>query len=232
MPRLEAALKRLAEGAFVCEVAYPDEYAALSTPEGRQQADNWLAAIGYRLARLSDEGAFFMAHAIVVTPEVRTKIRQQALAIRDELQPAVGFLETLRQAQGRNALLQPGDSFFEDQLVEAVRSNALLERRLTDMRELHGARTGEAAVDRIRRILALLVADGYLVETNPSHRAFQLTGKVAYLYQLLAVMAENTPHLQDNSVSDQMEAQGDLLRKPAIDGTVGPVANPAGETPA
>jgi transcription initiation factor IIE alpha subunit len=215
MSHIESALMRLAEGTFVCEVAYPDEYAALSTPEGRQKAEDWLGAIGYRLARLGDEGAYFMAHAIIVSTEVRAKIREEMRTIRDRLEPAVGFLETLRQAQGRNPQLQPGDVFWESEISEAVRTNAMLERRLNEMRDIHGTRSSESAIDRVKRILALLEDDGYIVVTNPNHRAYRVTGKVSYLYQLLAVIAENTTHLEESAVSDQMEAQGELLRKDA-----------------
>jgi hypothetical protein len=210
MSHIESALKRLAEGVFVCPVAYPDEYAALDSPEGNQKAQEWLDAIGYRLARLTEDGAFFMAHAIVTT-DVRARIREEMRNIRDRLEPAAGFLETLRQAQGRNPQLQPGDVFWESEISEAVRSNAMLERRLNDMRDIHGARTGESAIDRVKRILSLLEEDGYLVETNPNHKAYKVTGKVAYLTQMLAFMAENTPHLADSSVIDQMEAQTDML---------------------
>ncbi|MDF2461845.1 MAG: hypothetical protein K0Q43_80 [Ramlibacter sp.] len=214
MYSLSSALKRLAEGEFVCAVAYPDEFAALQDAAGRAQAETWLEAIGYRLARLSDEGAFFMAHGTVTT-DVRAKVREELRTIRDRLQPAVEFLETLRQAQGRSPQLQPGDTFWESEIVEAVRGNVMLERRMNEMRDVHGARVSEAAVDRVKRILALLEQSGYLKETNPNHKAFQVTGKVLYVYQLLAFVNENTPHLADSSVVDQVDAQPDLLAPPA-----------------
>lgn len=56
-------LKRLAEGKFICPVAYPEEFDLLSEEGGRAVAEAWLEQVGLRLARLSDEGAFFMAYA-------------------------------------------------------------------------------------------------------------------------------------------------------------------------
>ena len=66
----------------------------------------------------------------------------------------------LRQAQGRSPQLQPGDTFWESEIVEAVRGNVMLERRMNEMRDVHGARVSEAAVDRVKRILALLEQSG------------------------------------------------------------------------
>ena len=62
MNSLKSALKLLAKGEFVCHVRFESEYEALATQEGQRQAQEWLSAVGYRLARLHDEGAFFMAY--------------------------------------------------------------------------------------------------------------------------------------------------------------------------
>ena len=176
MSRLDLALRRLAEGCFVCAVHYPEEYAALQEADGRARAEAWLSAIGYRLARLDAEGAFFMAHA-VVTAELRNRLRDELRTVRSRLEPVVGFMETLRQAQGRHPQIHAGDMLWESEISEAVRGSALLERRLLEMREIGGAR---------------------------------VTGKIDYLYQLIGFIAENTTHLSDDAVTDQLGAQSRL----------------------
>jgi len=209
MSRLDLALRRLAEGCFVCAVHYPEEYAALQEADGRARAEAWLSAIGYRLARLDAEGAFFMAHA-VVTAELRNRLRDELRTVRSRLEPVVGFMETLRQAQGRHPQIHAGDMLWESEISEAVRGSALLERRLLEMREIGGARVTDSAIDRVRRMLAQLQNDGYLVETNPTNKGYRVTGKIDYLYQLIGFIAENTTHLSDDAVTDQLGAQSRL----------------------
>lgn len=209
MSTLETALKRLAEGRFVCEMRYPEEFAVLQESEGRRRADEWLAAIGYRLARLSEDGAFFMAHA-VVTPALRLRLRDELRAVRSKLEPVVGFMETLRQSQGRSPHIHAGDMLWESEISEAVRASPLLERRLLDMREIGGARVSDSAIDRVRRMLAHLQNEGYIVETNPTSKGYQVTGKIDYLYQLIGFIADNTAQLSDDDVVDRIDTQARL----------------------
>ena len=209
MSALESALRRLAEGEFICPVHSPDEFAALQDPQGRQRADDWLRAIGYRLARLHDEGAFFMAHA-TVTPEMRSRFREELRAVRARLEPVVSFLELLRQSQGRDPHIHAGDMIWESEVSEQVRGSSLLAQRIMDMRDISGARLTDAVNDRVRRMLDHLAADGYLVETNPANKGYQITGKVDYLYQLIEFISANSQHLSDDEVVDQVERQSRL----------------------
>jgi len=206
MPRLEAALKRLAEGCFVCEAKYPDEYEVLQDMDGRAQAERWLEAIGYRLARLHDEGAFFMAHSVATT-EMRTQFREELKNVRGKLEPVVAILESIRQAQGRNPQIHSGDMLWESELSEAIRQSSTLERRVIEMRDIHGARVGESTNERVRRMLVQLETEGYVVETNPTTKGYKVTGKIDYLYQLIEFIASNTPHLSDDDVVDEMAEQ-------------------------
>jgi hypothetical protein len=206
MQKHESALKRLAQGCVICTVRFPEEFEALQDPDGRKKAEEWLEAIGYRLARLHDEGAFFMAHAVATT-EMRSRFREELKNVRSKLEPLVGFMETVRQAQGRNPQIHAGDIFWESEISEAVRNSSLLDRRLADMRDINNARITDSSIDRVRRMLAQLESEGYLVETNPTNKGYQVTGKIDYLYQLIAFIAENTPHLSEDAVNDQVDAQ-------------------------
>ncbi|WP_288251606.1 hypothetical protein [uncultured Hydrogenophaga sp.] len=202
--RLETALKQLAAGEFVCSVRFPDEFALLSSEEGRQKAEQWLSAIGYRLVQLGEEGAFFMAYAILDV-DAKSKVREELKTLRDRLTPAVMFLETLRQAQYRAAQLQPGDEVIHSEVLERVRTNALLDRRIAEMKDVYGSRATESTSDRLTKILDLLEQDGYLTLTSSSFKVYRVTGKISYLYQLLAFMAENLPEMADGEMSDQMD---------------------------
>ncbi len=50
----------------------------------------------------------------------------------------------------------------------------------------------------------------YLKLTNEVGKGYTFTGKVDYLYQLIAFIAENTAHLSDEQVVDQIDPQARL----------------------
>ena len=121
--------------------------------------------------------------------------------------PIVHFLEVLRETQGRDPHIHPGDMIWESEISEAVRANSRLERTLNEMREISGSRTTDSSIDRVRRVLEQLVKAGYIVETNAASKGYQVTGKVQYLYQLLNFINENTPLLSDDGVVDSIDTQ-------------------------
>jgi hypothetical protein len=204
MSRLEFALRHLAEGQFVDEVRYPEAFEVLSTPEGREKATQWIEAMGFRLCQLEEGGAFFMAYGYL-DMEAKTKVKEEMRLLRARIQPAVMFLETVRQAQGRGAQLQPGDLLPLDVLMGAVRADVSLQQRLDDMREVPNSKAADPAADRLVHILNWLEREGFLVQTNTQHKVYQVTGKITYLYQLLQFMAEHVPQLAEEGVSDQLE---------------------------
>ena len=91
-----------------------------------------------------------------------------------------------------------------------MRASPLLERRLLDMREIGGARVSDSAIDRVRRMLTHLQNEGYIVETNPTSKGYQVTGKIDYLYQLIGFIADNTAQLSDDDVVDRIDTQARL----------------------
>lgn len=204
------ALKRLTEGEFVCKIRYPDEYEALDTPEGRERANAWLGEVGYRLCQLEEGGAFFMGYA-TLDQDAKVAVRQNMLALRDMLWPTVRYLETVRRALGSGERLEPGQDIALSTLAEAVKDSPALDRRLQQMKDVYNSRTGEASIDRLSRILELLEKDGYLHLANPSHSVYLVTGKIKYLYQLLAIMEEHTPQMAESAepgADDQMDLAG------------------------
>lgn len=225
--KLTSALKLLTAGEFVCPIRFPDEFEVLDTPEGRERAEAWLGEVGYRLCQLEDGGAFFMAFNSL-DHEQKTQVRDQFRSLRDTLQPAVRFLETVRQAQGRGEQLQPGQEVVQSALMEAVRGSTSLDRRLQQMKDVYNSRVGEASTDRLARILELLEKDGYLHLANPSHMVYIVTGKIRFLYQMLAVMAEYTPAMSDAEEQQQpeqmdLDGSGAGDRAGSVDGPDGAV---------
>ena len=217
MNSLKSALKLLAKGEFVCQVRFESEYEALATPEGQQQAQEWLSAVGYRLARLHDEGAFFMAYDESPTTDTRARIREELKTVRHRLVPYVGFFNLLREAQGSDPQLHAGDVVWLTEISEAVRNSSALERRLADMRELADNRVTDsgATVFRVQKMFKILEEAGYLQQTNEVSKGYTFTGKVDYLLQLIAFINENTPHISDDQVVDQIDPQARLAEAEA-----------------
>lgn len=209
MSRRESTLRKLAEGIFICEVHYGDEYEFLLNKENFRVAEEWAESVGYRLARLSDDGAFFLAHG-VVTHELRARLREEMRQVRNKLEPFVGFMETIRQAQGRHPQIHPGDMIFVSEISEIVRTSSMLDRRLQDMREISGSRPGDSTQDRIQKMLNQLEQEGYVFESNATHKGYCVTGKIEHLYKLIGFIAENTQHLSDDEVIDQIDHQSSL----------------------
>lgn len=220
MARLEVALRLLIEGQFVCRHRFPDEFEALVKPQGKEQAARVLEAIGRRLCQLEGPeheggGAFYMAYADVDT-ELRGKLREDLRSIRQVLHPTVSFLETVRLAQDRGRVLQPGETIFLDEMQRSVRENQALDQRLKELREVHNARGEEDAPTRLLRVLGELVKQGYLMETGSTHRSWIVTGKLQYLYAMLAFLTEHMPQLKEDAPVEQGAQQLDLQEQPAV----------------
>lgn len=209
MSRRESTLKKLAEGIFICQARYGDEYEFLQDKDNFRAAEEWASAVGYRLTRLSDEGAFFLAHG-VVTNELRSKMREEMRQVRNKLEPVVGFMELIRQAQGKTSGIHPGDMIFLSEITEIVRSSSNLDRRLQEMTDIGGARMVEATQDRLQKMFNQLEKEGYVFESNAKHKGYCVTGKIEHLYKLLGFISVNTKHLNDESVIDQIDPQSSL----------------------
>jgi polyhydroxyalkanoate synthesis regulator phasin len=218
MSFLTSAFKKLAQGEFICPQRFPDEYDALSNEQGQKAAEEWLAAIGYRLARLSDEGAFFMAHS-TVTAEMRAQLREEMRVIRKELHPYIAILEAIRQSQGRDPRVHAGDMLYVSEIAEEARKSTMLENRIQEMRDISHAKLDDKTPQRIQRMLQELENAGYLDQTQEASGGYRITGKIDYLYQMIALITANAPQLAE---AESDRAEGSQIRldsKQAEEGT-------------
>ncbi|WP_457281009.1 hypothetical protein [Polaromonas sp. P5_D5] len=217
MTFLTSALKKLAQGEFICTQRFPDEYDALSNELDQKAAEEWLAAIGYRLARLSDEGAFFMAHS-TVTAEMRTQLREEMRIIRKEMHPYIGILEAIRQSQGRDPRVHAGDMLYVSEIAEEARKSTMLENRIQEMRYISHAKLDDKTPQRIQRMLQELENAGYLDQTQEASGGYRITGKIDYLYQMIAFITANAPQLAETEGDRAEGAQIRLDGKSAREG--------------
>ena len=203
-------LKLLLAGEYICSVRYRAEFDLLGDTAEREAVDAWLLSLGMRLARLGDEGAFFLAHDHIGQKEI-TQVKNELLKFRDEYGPAVLLLDFIRQADAGRVQLSPGEYIVLYQLDAAVSQSSMLE---TQLKGLLGVITNAAMRntnhENLRRLLDHLARDGYVVLANKDTGAYQVTGKIEQLYAVLQFLDE-CKVVPDTEVDDREEVQEDLV---------------------
>ncbi|OOV05353.1 condensin complex protein MksE [Rhodoferax fermentans] len=184
-------LRSLLDGQYICEFAFPVEFAYLTDDDHAAWVNEWLSALDMRLARVCDDGAFFMA-PMEMQPSDTAKIRDEFLRFRDNYGPFVRMLQMIRSAKD-DFTLQPGEYLQHAELVQSINESASLSDQL---RALIGTiRDTEARytnAELVKRLLEHLRKDGYLVLVNEATEMYRSTGKITQLTQVLTFLAENT----------------------------------------
>jgi len=203
-------LKLLLAGEYICPVRYRMEFELLGDTSEREEVDAWLLSLGMRLARLGDEGAFFLAHDHIGQKEI-TQIKNELLKFRDEYGPAVLLLDFIRQADAGRVQLSPGEYIVLYQLEAAVSQSSMLETQLKGLLSvITNAAMRNTNHENLRRLLDHLARDGYVVLANKDTGAYQVTGKIEQLYAVLQFLDENKV-VPDTEVDDREEVQEDLV---------------------
>lgn len=203
-------LKLLLAGEYICPVRYRMEFELLGDTSEREEVDAWLLSLGMRLARLGDEGAFFLAHDHIGQKEI-TQVKNELLKFRDEYGPAVLLLDFIRQADAGRVQLSPGEYIVLFQLDAAVSQSSMLETQLKGLLSvITNAAMRNTNHENLRRLLDHLARDGYVVLANKDTGAYQVTGKIEQLYAVLQFLDENKV-VPDTEVDDREEVQEDLV---------------------
>lgn len=196
-------LKLLMAGEYICPVRYPDEYGALDSESTQEKVDAWLLNLNMRLARVGDDGAWFMSHS-GITDRAITLVKGELLKFRDEYGPAVLMLDFIRQAKAENAQCVPGERIQLVELEMLVNGSTTLSAQLRSLVEvIHNAGARLSDRENLRRLMDHLAKDGYTMLIDKGTDAYQMTGKVEQLYCVLA-------YLDDNRVIDEADADDQL----------------------
>lgn len=203
-------LKLLLAGEYICPIHYRTEFELLGDTSEREEVDAWLLSLGMRLARIGDEGAFFLAHDHIGQKEI-TQVKNELLKFRDEYGPAVLLLDFIRQADAGRVQLSPGEYIVLFQLDAAVSQSSMLETQLKGLLSvITNAAMRNTNHENLRRLLDHLARDGYVVLANKDTGAYQVTGKIEQLYAVLQFLDENKV-VPDTEVDDREEVQEDLV---------------------
>lgn len=205
-------LKLLLAGEYICSVRFRDEFSILEADDEQEAVNTWLESLNMRLARLGDDGAFFMAPAYIGPKEI-TQVKNELLKFRDEYGPAVLLLDFIRQTDAGRVFLSPGEYIALYQLEAAVSQSTMLETQLKSLLSvISNAAQRNTNHENLRRLLDQLVKDGYAILANKDSGTYQVTGKIEQLYAVLQFLDENKV-IPDAEVDDREadDAAGDLV---------------------
>jgi hypothetical protein len=207
-------LRLLWEGAYICPVRHPLEYEILADPSEQEEVGAWLLHANLRLARLGEEGAFYMAPDVIGAADV-TRIKGELAKFRDTYGPAVLLLDFIRQSDVGTRLLVPGEYIILYELEKAVSQSSVLETQLKSLiGVISNAAQRNSNHENLRRLLEHLLRDGYVVVANKDTGAYQVTGKIDQLYAVLQFLDENKV-VPDQEVDDLDEgAQQEIPIRP------------------
>ncbi|BAL95130.1 condensin complex protein MksE [Rubrivivax gelatinosus] len=205
-------LKLLLAGEYICSVRYRDEFSLLDDDDEQEAVNTWLESLNMRLARLGEDGAFFMAPAYIGVKEI-TQVKNELLKFRDEYGPAVLLLDFIRQTDAGSVFLSPGEYIALYQLDAAVSQSTMMETQLKSLLSvISNASQRNTNHENLRRLLDQLVKDGYAILVNKDSGTYQVTGKIEQLYAVLQFLDENKV-IPDTEVDDREadEAGEDLV---------------------
>lgn len=206
------ALKLLLAGEYICPVRYRDEFNILDEADEQEAVNTWLESLNMRLARLGEEGAFFMAPAYIGQKDI-TQVKNELLKFRDEYGPTVQLLDFIRQTDAGRVYLSPGEYIALYELEASVSQSTMLETQLKSLLGvISSASQRNTNHENLRRLLEQLVKDGYAVLANKDSGTYQITGKIEQLYAVLQFLDENKV-IPDSEVDDREadETMGDLV---------------------
>lgn len=205
-------LKLLLEGAYICSIRYRDEFTQLEDEDEQEQVNDWLEKLNMRLARLGEDGAFFVAPAYIGQKDI-TQVKGELMKFRDEYGPAVLFLDFIRQTDASRMFLSPGEHIALYELDATVSQSTMLETQLKSLHNvISGASVRHTNHENLRRLLEHLAKDGYVVLASKDSGLYQVTGKIEQLYAVLQFLDENKV-IPDAEVDDREadDAEGDLV---------------------
>lgn len=207
-------LKLLLDGEYICPYRYDKDYLVLQDEDERAEVNEWLKALGMRLERLGEEGAFYMAYENIGAREI-TQVKSDFLKFRDEYGPAVLLLDFIRQTDAGQVQLSPGEYIVLYQLEAALDSSTMVEAQLKSLvGVISNAAQRNSNHENLRRLMEHLAKDGYVVLADKDTGAYRVTGKIEQLYAVLEFLDENKV-IPDTEVNDREEVANDLVDQAA-----------------
>lgn len=206
----EQIIHSLLAGQFICQFRHPGLYEFLQDEDERNRVTQWVEAVGYRLSRLGEQGAFFLSCG-AIDADRRAGIRKQFKDIKTEQWPRMQFLMTAQHALENDLLLTPGSLIELPYLVDKISNSP----KLTDdfravLPYLNGARVSTSLHDNLKRTLDGMCSDGYLTVRNAEREIYMVTGKINYLHQVIEFLLDHEPSVINLGLTTQPELEASI----------------------
>ncbi|WP_455233200.1 hypothetical protein [Geopseudomonas aromaticivorans] len=196
MSLLRDALELLLAGEFICPFSHPDLHRAMRAPGMAEEISAALAPLGRTLGTLGEEDTpdtYFAQYADLHHPRDRAAATAQLVIVRDQLKPCLEFIRLFSQAGRSDACLAPGETISFADLLDAIERHVTYRDQLRDLSGhefFSKSKSGKDNKDRLSLVLKALCEAGYLARRNSESANYVATGKMGYVYKLLAWLAE------------------------------------------
>ncbi|MEE9396222.1 MAG: hypothetical protein V3V31_04340 [Methylococcales bacterium] len=187
----EPLVKRLLQGAFICEISDEVGFRFLQEPENARQVDAFLNRLEFGLSKTQNELAFYASYQ-QIDSQARNEIRKIFQQFRVELQPVVEWLDMMMSCLNQDTALSPGDTLSFSGLLQVIEQNQALADKLQSFAKFKDFTGSDDSVkSRLEKLLGTLHKWGYLTLANRDTLIYQVTGKLDYFYQALQFIQEH-----------------------------------------
>lgn len=189
----EQAMPLLLEGAFICEIRYPDAYRFLAIESNQKDVNAYLTRIGRTLVITEQRGAWYSAYEHV-GPDEKRAIKDEFARIKHRIRFLVEFFVKAMRASGMEVFYSRGDKIEAHALMAAIDGNPGLRAEFQALGTVgRGGATDGKLKGSLDRQLSLLVDEGFLILVNKEREIYQVTGKIEYLTEVAQFLmtAEN-----------------------------------------
>lgn len=196
MNPLRQVLELLLSGEFICHYSWPEWHRAMRRVEFADDVRAALKPLGRALGTFGDQEApdtYFARYADLADPADRNAATAQLLIIRDQLKPCLEFIRLFSQVGRSDACLAPGELVSFAELLDAIEQHVTYKDQLRDLcgHEFFGrSKSAKDNKDRLGSVLKALADAGYLTKRSSESANYVATGKMGYVYMVLAWLAE------------------------------------------
>lgn len=196
MTPIRQVLEVLLGGGFICQYAHPELHRQMRTPGFAEEITLALAPLGRTLGTIGEvetPDTYFARYIDLTEPTDRAAATLQLVAVRDQLRPCLEFIRLISRAGRSDICLAPGDIVSFADLLDSIEGHITYRDQLWDLsaHELFSrSKNGKTINDRLTLVLRALADAGYLVKRSSESANFVATGKMGYIFMLLAWIAE------------------------------------------
>lgn len=208
-------LERLLSGQFFCRYSSPQIYSELCKPELSQAVNGALKPFGRALGTLGSDGeptAFFARYLDLSDAGDVQAATEELKQIRDQISPVLEFIQLCDKAGKGDTCLAPGEEICFGELLSQLEHHTVCRDQLRDL-AAHSffarVKNAEDYKDKLTAVLKVMVEAGYLVRKGVESSVYVATGKMGYLYQVMAWIVEHQqllPEASEDTSGDQQKS--------------------------